>query len=224
MTIAVICALEREINELFKHIESPRRERCGAADVLCGKLGAHDIALALSGIGKVSAAAATQSVLSAFSVDAAFNIGLAGGCDASLAIGDAVVANKLVYHDFDLSVAGRFDEIQDGVVPDERLRSLAAQSCARAGVRYIEGTVATGDIFVEDAAVKSGIVARTGCSCVEMEGAAFAQVCYQNGVPFASAKIISDSASEGADDDFWDTLERYCERSMHIVLNLFGLL
>ena len=38
--------------------------------------------------------------------------------------------------------------------------------------------------------------------CVEMEGAAVAQVCYEYGVPFSIIRIISDKARDNAHIEF----------------------
>ena len=42
--------------------------------------------------------------------------------------------------------------------------------------------------------------------CLEMEGAAMAQVCHEFGVPFAVMRVISDSADHTAKTDFTDFL------------------
>jgi adenosylhomocysteine nucleosidase len=43
-----------------------------------------------------------------------------------------------------------------------------------------------------------------------MEGAAVAQVCHEHGVPFAVARVISDTADHGAAVDFARFLSEAC--------------
>src|SRR5690606_34374812 len=48
--------------------------------------------------------------------------------------------------------------------------------------------------------------------CVEMEGAAMAQVCYESGIPYAVMRVISDHADPGAKEHFADFLEHRAGR------------
>ena len=67
-------------------------------------------------------------------------------------------------------------------------------------------TVATGDSFVADDARRALLAQRA--DVVDMECAALAQTCAQNGVPLAALKWVSDAASDGALGDFARTLDR----------------
>ena len=65
------------------------------------------------------------------------------------------------------------------------------------------GTIISGDQFVGDAGrVQALRDALPDALCVEMEGAAVAQICYEYGVPFAILRTISDSADDSASVDF----------------------
>jgi len=58
---------------------------------------------------------------------------------------------------------------------------------------------------VEDMTQKQRILQIFQALCVEMEGAAIAQVCYLNKIPFAAIRAISDKADGNAVEDFADT-------------------
>ena len=58
------------------------------------------------GIGKVSAARCTQVLIDRFAPGAVINTGIAGGLASGLAVGDIVVADGLVQHDFDAAPIG----------------------------------------------------------------------------------------------------------------------
>ena len=55
------------------------------------------------------------------------------------------------------------------------------------------GTIASGDIFCTDVSMKNKIYSKFDADCVEMEGAAIAQVCYLDEIPFIIIRSISDS-------------------------------
>lgn len=61
-----------------------------------------------------------------------------------------------------------------------------------------EGRIASGDVFVADKDLRQKIVAVFSPSCVEMEGAAIAQACVANGLPFLILRSVSDMAGDDA--------------------------
>ena len=52
------------------------------------------------------------------------------------------------------------------------------------------GIIASGDIFCTEVSMKDKIYAKFKADCVEMEGAAIAQVCYLDKIPFSNKKYI----------------------------------
>ena len=74
----------------------------------------------------------------------------------------------------------------------------------------IKGKVATGDQFISDnkklIQLKEEIL---NLDAVEMEGAAFAQVCYQEDIKWSIVRVISDKADGSAGNDFPIFLEKY---------------
>ena len=198
MKLGVICAMEQEIGLLSTH---------GVDRTLCGvplaevTFGGTETVIALSGIGKSNAAACTQMLIDRFAVDAILNIGLAGSA-CPLPLGGAVVIDRAVYHDFDMNIAAENAPFTTFYTPDAALQSTALAVLAELGVPHQSGTLATGDQFIADSAVKADIVSRTGCACVEMEGAAIAHMAQKNGVPCCLVKVLSDTAEESASDEF----------------------
>ena len=108
-------------------------------------------------------------------------------------IGDIVVGEKLVQHDFDITA---FDH-EKGYVPnlggkfintDDYLIELSKKNSIP--VKY--GVIASGDIFCTDVKMSNKINTKFNALCVEMEGAAIAQVCHLCKVPFLIIRSISD--------------------------------
>ena len=88
----------------------------------------------------------------------------------------------------------------------------------RSPPRLHEGMIVSGDQFIADPArlaeVRNALMA-AGLPrplCVEMEGAAVAQVCDEHGVPLAVMRIISDRADHSAGVDFTSFIEEVASR------------
>jgi adenosylhomocysteine nucleosidase len=56
---------------------------------------------------------------------------------------------------------------------------------------------------------------------VEMEGAAFAQVCHDYGVPFAAVRTISDRADDAAHGDFLQFIAQVASRHSAAIVEAF---
>ena len=127
-----------------------------------------------------------------------------------------VLCTDAVQHDFDVTafgyVRGYMCTGEDNQKPtryaaDARLRALVASAAAElADCRTVEGVIASGDVFVADAALKQQLLADFDATAAEMEGAAVAQTAVANGVPFLVIRAISDLADGSASGSF-DTFE-----------------
>ncbi len=87
--------------------------------------------------------------------------------------------------------------------------------------KVITGLVASGDKFFaskEDLDQLRNELPE--CACVEMEGAAVAQVCNEHDIPFSIVRVISDSADDGADIDFQAFVKEIATVYSHGILEL----
>ena len=107
----------------------------------------NDCILVESGIGKVNAARTTQILIDNMNVEYVFNVGVAGGIDTSLNVGDIVIGEKLVQHDFDITAfnheKGYIPNIGTFIESDEYLINIA-ETCLNEAKK---GIIASGDIF-----------------------------------------------------------------------------
>lgn len=206
--------------------------RIGRRDYHVGTLYGQRCVVVLARIGKVAAAATTVTLISEFQVRQVIFTGLAGAVAPHVRVGDVVVAQSLLQHDLDASplfaqyevpLLGRrhFDadaslsdhlfrcmqdylqqDLADHIAPEIREQfDLGAPAVHR-------GVIISGDQFVGGAQrVQALRDALPDALCVEMEGAAVAQVCYEYGIPFAVLRTISDSADDSASIDFSAFLE-----------------
>ena len=68
--------------------------------------------------------------------------------------------------------------------------------------KIIKGLIASGDQFISDSGAKKKIQANFEPACVEMEGAAIAQACYLNKIPFVIVRCMSDMADESVEQTY----------------------
>ena len=93
----------------------------------------------------------------------------------------------------------------DATATGTEVRARADASPFRQGdtrvdpMRYLRGTIATGDRFVSGADAKANVVAATQADCVEMEGAAIAHVAAKNQIDCLVLRAISDNCDETYD-------------------------
>jgi len=84
--------------------------------------------------------------------------------------------------------------------------------------------VASGDAFVTEASLRARIVERFAPACVEMEGAAVAQVAIANGVPFAILRSVSDLAGHEASMSYEEFAVAAAHTSARVVMAMLGIL
>jgi adenosylhomocysteine nucleosidase len=226
MNIALICAFDEEINLLRSGMTDVRQYQTAGIPITEGRIAGHAFFLCLGGIGKANSAATTQYVIDKFSPDCILNIGLAGNCTDTLPLGGLVIADRLLYHDFDMNFAAEGPPGLTQYEPDEKLRRVAVAVCAEQRFSYVVGTVATGDQFIGSTALRDDIVARTGCACVEMEAAALAHIAHKNDVPYLCIKVMSDNADDGGHDAFVESMSigSYSQTSAGVIAGIIRAL
>ena len=219
MRMGIIGAMESEVQNLIARMEGVTYHEKAGRRFAVGTLAGKEAVVVQSGIGKVAAAITAQMLIDGFGVDALLNTGMAGGLDSRLAVKDLVIATAALQHDFDITAFGHARGFMYGeddqkptlFVADQALCEKARQAAEMvlpAGSKAIDGVVASGDIFVDDSALKAQLRDGFGAAAAEMEGAAIAQTAVANGVPFVILRTISDLAEHQANVSF-DELEQY---------------
>lgn len=84
---------------------------------------------------------------------------------------------------------------------------------------FEEGTIATGDQFVVQEYKKADLK-KLGADLVEMEGAAVAQVAYENRIPTILARAISDKADENSNIDYSAFFEVVAQNSAKLITTI----
>jgi adenosylhomocysteine nucleosidase len=226
--LAILGALHEEIADLLAAMDPGAAiHRIAMRDFHVGTLWGTPCVIALSRIGKVAAAATASIVIQEFQVSRVIFTGLAGGLHPRVRVGDVVVAKALMQHDMDarplfgrheIPLLGRVcfdadpalsaalqasaeDFVRIGVPPSPLAQAIRAQPAVH------HGLIATGDVFVNDNDLAHALRERLpDALCLEMEGAAMAQVCHEFGIPYAVMRVVSDTADHAAKADFTDFL------------------
>lgn len=197
MKIGVICPMEVEMEKLASVFGAKEYKK---GIFKASLTGGSELYIALSGIGKVNAAASTQRLIDLTESEVIINSGVAGGLNPNLSIGEIVISADSVYHDFNpLSLLDEYSPFGKIFKADKELISIAEKACEENGMKYTVGTIATGDRFVADDEDKNRIITDFGADCVEMEGAAVAHVCVLNSVRFIIIRSVSDFADDTAE-------------------------
>lgn len=225
-TVAVIGAMEQEIELLKSNMDQVKTEYFGKFTVHSGLLCGKRVALVLSGIGKANAAAVTALVVGKYAPDYVINTGSAGGIGQGLRVGDVVVGTRVTHHDVDVTafgyVPGQIPQMPAEFESDAELVAKAVVAAdAFDGATVHKGLIVSGDQFIHSSE-KVDFIRRNfnGVLAVEMEAAAIAQVCFQLDVPFVTVRAVSDSADEQADISFDEFLKIASVNSARMVMNL----
>ncbi len=194
--IGVIFAMNEELDEFIKYLKVDREYDIFDLHFFEGIKKDNHCILVTSGVGKVNSARATQILIDNYNVDYIINVGVAGGLSSTLDIGDIIIGNKLVQHDFDITAfnhdKGYIPNVGVYIDADEYLVKTTEMVLNDSNIDYFKGVIASGDIFCTDEKMSNKIAHKFSALCVEMEGASIAQVCYLSHIPFLILRSISD--------------------------------
>src|SRR5262249_21381116 len=121
--VGVICAMAEEMALLQTHLVSATETAVAGLQFRSGLLFDVPAVLTPAGIGKVNAALVATVLADRFQARAILFSGVAGGLDPALGIGDVVIADPLVQHDYGAIVAGRMRPYRPGAMPIRARRS-----------------------------------------------------------------------------------------------------
>lgn len=198
--VGIIVAMQEELEEILNIMNNIEEKEIYEISFISGKIEDIEVVVVKSGVGKVNAARTTQILIDKLNVKSVINVGSAGALNPFLNIGDIVIADKLIQHDFDITAfdhdKGYITGVGDYIYSnDELVKKLqnTVNKIENKAYKVITGVIASGDIFCTDINMKNKIYSKFNAECVEMEGAAIAQVCYLDKIPFVVLRSISDS-------------------------------
>ncbi len=226
MYIGIISAMPEEIEALQILLQVENKMIKGMRTYYQGRLFGKKVILVFSRWGKVASATTATQLINDFDVDEIIFTGVAGGVQPDIFVGDIVIGKDLYQHDMDGSPLVSAFEVpllgksafsthvekrnQLAQASDQFLQNknefLSKEQLAIFQIRTPKihvGDIASGDQFISS--TKQSLKILSGLptvKCVEMEGAAVAQVCFEYKVPFSIIRTISDNANHNAHIDF----------------------
>ena len=206
--IGIIGAMSEELEQLLSALTETATFDRGGFTLYRGLLAGKWVLVSQCGVGKVNAAALTQTLVLEGVTDVICT-GVAGALAPGLKVGDVVISRDALQHDADVRTLGYPLGVVPGEPPSwsasEELYTAAvgaAEALGEPGVEVVLGRVVSGDQFIADPGRGQFLFDTFGGVCAEMEGAAVAQVCSRAGVPFVIIRSISDTAGDSAETDF----------------------
>ena len=225
MKFGIIAAMEEELKTLLLALEDKKEVVVLGKTYYEGRIGQHEVVLVQSGIGKVLSAMSVTILAETFGVDAIINTGSAGAVSEGLAIGDVVIADRLVYHDVDVTAFGYAYGQMAGqelyYQADQTLMASLQKVLNQQGIHNHVGLIATGDSFIAGQEKVDTIKHHfPEVLAVEMEGAAVAQAAQAAGKPFLVIRAMSDTAQGDANISFEAFILEAGKRSAQTLLAL----
>lgn len=248
-TIGIMGAMPQEIDGVIALLENPVRRVIGMRAYTTGTINGVNTVVAFSRWGKVAAAATVATLIHIFNITELIFTGVAGAIDPTLNIGDIVIAKRLYQHDmdarplmqqFEIPLLGKtffecdaaeLERIKEAINPliiNNVLKdTIGNETLTEFGISTPNlhiGDIASGDQFFANNNQKVSLHnALPTILCVEMEGAAVAQVCFEHRVPFAIIRTISDAADDQSHIDFPKFIEKVSSKySVCIIEHLFN--
>lgn len=245
--IGIMGAIPEEINGVVSLLTDKQEHRIGKRTYYTGVLNNQNVVVVYSRIGKVAAATTVSTLILEFKITELIFTGVAGGIDSSLKIGDIVLGQSLIQHDmnaqplfpaYEIPLLGKayFDADTDKLelaktailelLEQQHLHQVISdKDLNKFNIHQPQlhvGLIGSGDLFFSTNTQKEKLQANIkNVLCVEMEGAAVAQVCYEFGIPFTIIRTISDQADDHSTIDFQSFIEKISNvYSIEIIKNI----
>lgn len=226
-TIGIIGAMDEEVSRLKEKMQVKKVEKKAGMEFFDGELAGKEVVIVRSGIGKVNAGICTQILVDDFQVEAVINTGVAGSLKNEINIGDIVLSSDSLQHDMDATGFGYKPGIiprmeQSVFVADPQLIELAKRVNEQVNpeIQTFVGRVVSGDQFISDKQKKDYLVEQFAGYCTEMEGAAIAQTCYVNEIPYLVIRAISDKADNSATMDYGEFEAKAIEHTVKLLTGM----
>jgi len=218
MTTLILSPLKLELDGLLHRLRqldhTPVEKHVGSLKVF--EFPALRLQLSLAGHGKTQFALQTQFFIDRLQPQAVVCAGCAGALDSRLAIGDVVVAEQTIEHDF----RERFRPRPEPEFAGDAKWIARARGLNPSQFKIHFGKIASGDEDIIDSARAEELVAQTQALAVAWEGAGGARACLFNRVPFLEIRGVTDNADHSAVVDFKKNLQVAMANIADVILQL----
>lgn len=245
--IGIMGAIPQEINGVANLLTNKQEHKIGRRSYFTGELNNQKVVVVYSRVGKVAASATVTTLILKFKISELIFTGVAGGIHTDVKIGDIVLGQSLIQHDmnaqplfpaYEIPMLGKayFDTDSSQlevattaileILEEQHLHNVISEKdLDKFNIHQPQlhvGLIGSGDLFFSTNAQKEKLQQNLPeILCVEMEGAAVAQVCYEFDVPFIIIRTISDDADDHSILDFNSFIEKISNvYSVEIIKNI----
>lgn len=246
--IGIMGAMPEEINGVVQLLTDVQEFSRGMRTYFTGELNGIKTVVVFSRWGKVPAATTVTNLIVEFNCTELIFTGVAGAINEQLKIGDLVIAKRLIQHDMDARpLMPQFEipllnktyfkcsesqlyvgekAVNELLATQQLYHAIEKEELIAFGITAPKlwiGDITSGDKFFANAFDKNELLKNLpNILCVEMEGAAVAQVCYEYKIPFTIIRTISDTADENSHIDFPSFIKNISSKySVEVVKNIF---
>lgn len=224
--IGIISAMQEEMQTLIDNLQETTTTIKGMRTYYKGKLFNTEVVLVFSRWGKVASATTATQLINDYEIDEILFTGVAGSISKNLNVGDIVIGKNLFQHDMDASPLYQKFEVPllgktcfETSEPQRNKLHKATETFINLYTEKIDvekatsfhihhpkvilSDIASADQFISEDRIANKLNTELPTvTCVEMEGASVAQVCFEYDIPFSIFRIISDKANDNAHIDF----------------------
>jgi adenosylhomocysteine nucleosidase len=247
--IGIMGAMPEEIDGVVALLSNCVAISMGKRTYFSGQINGIETVVVFSRWGKVAAATTVTTLIHEFNITELLFTGVAGAIHSDLKIGDVVLGKRLIQHDMDarplmnqyeipLLSKTYFETDSDHLdMASKAIHTVFENKSLLSVIEEIDlvafnisqpklfiGDIASGDQFFSNNEQKLNLNSQLpNVLCVEMEGAAVAQVCYEYEIPFSIIRTISDVADDTAHIDFPSFIKKISSKyAAEIIKNIFN--
>lgn len=245
--IGIMGAIPQEINGVVSLLSNKKEFEIGQRNYFTGELNNQKVVVVYSRVGKVAAATTVSTLILEFKITELIFTGVAGGIHADVKIGDIVLGQSMIQHDmnaqplfpaYEIPMLGKAYFEADSsqlqiattaildLLEEQHLHNVISEKDLNKfnihSPQLHVGLIGSGDLFFSTNSQKEKLQQNLPeILCVEMEGAAVAQVCYEFEIPFMIIRTISDEADDHSTLDFNSFIEKVSNvYSIEIIKNI----
>jgi adenosylhomocysteine nucleosidase len=245
--IGIMGAIPQEINGVVNLLTNKQEHKIGRRSYFTGELNNQKVVVVYSRVGKVAASGTVTTLILEFKVSELIFTGVAGGIHTDVKIGDIVLGQSLIQHDmnaqplfpaYEIPMLGKAYFEADSsqlevattaileILEEQHLHNVISEKdLDKFNIHQPQlhvGLIGSGDLFFSTNSQKEKLQQNLPeILCVEMEGAAVAQVCYEFDIPFIIIRTISDDADDHSTLDFNSFIEKISNvYSIEIIKNI----
>ncbi len=194
--------LKREIEGLLPQISNLEKHSLRKREYFTGQIAGKDCVAIQAGHGKIHSAASTQFLIDQFDCEMIFHMGSGGAISPDLEIGDIVVGEEIVEHDY-IERFGSGDFKRPRSYSDKSLLNRFREFSKDSNQRVSFGVIVSGNEDVVTTVRRDELLEEYDGLSVDWESCGCAAVCNLENIPVLVLRAMSDFAYEHTNDEYY---------------------